>query len=160
MEYGIILSCLAVLVMASISMLSDATAGMLANIEKAITEEGDILNANDPSLIQNKNGSAGKMTVTMMDASGNIMSVDGHKAKMHHENGVVGNSTNATSVDGSSAKAKVRENLKLLQQLKQVLADSNNPQLQSWAEDALIRRMEWLTASEGYAAGIRYKRFS
>ncbi len=61
--------------------------------------------------------------------------------------------TNATSVDGTQDFGPVYSNLDLLKQLRQVLADSNNPDLQSWAK-VLTVRIEWLIASQGYTSGM------
>jgi Flp pilus assembly pilin Flp len=64
-----------------------------------------------------------------------------------------GNPANATSVDGNAAKITIRQNIVLMQKLQDLLDESNNATLQAWGQ-GLIKRMVWLTASEGYAADI------
>jgi len=61
--------------------------------------------------------------------------------------------TNATSVDGAQDFSPVYSNLDLLKQLRQVISESDNPDLQSWSK-VLTVRIEWLIASEGYTSGM------
>jgi Flp pilus assembly pilin Flp len=156
-EYGLVLACIAVLLSVSLTPLGNATAAMLASIGKNLTDSGSsTADPNNPNALIPGEGTSGNMDANG-SANGNYaLSSDAQGQQLLLLlNGTASGAVNATSIDGDSARAKVGENIELMQQLKQVLADSNNPELQSWAEINLIRRMQWLTASEGYAADMQ-----
>jgi hypothetical protein len=85
----------------------------------------------------------------MLNALSDIPSVDGMPTAAMDQGGS-GSSSNATSVEGNQT---IDQNVLLMKQLKQLLAESHDPALQAWGA-SLVRRMQWLTASEGYAVGI------